>query len=62
MALSFKLEATVNHLIIRGDYALYTFLVEKDAMLRKNTSSHRGIACNIITNPLLLKIGSGGSE
>jgi len=60
---TFKLEATVNHLIIRGGYALYTFLVEKDGYApQKYQFSQRELLATSAANPLLLKIGAGGSE
>ena len=60
---TFKLEAAVNHLIIRGGYSLYTFLVEKEGFAQqKYQFSERELLATSVTNPLLLKIGSGGSE
>ena len=60
---SFRLEAAVNHLIIRGGYALYTFLVEKDGYTQqKYHFSQRELLATSATNPLILKLGTGGSE
>ena len=60
---TFRLEAAVNHLIIRGGYELYTFLVEKEGYApQKFQLSQRELLATSATNPLLLKIGSGGSE
>ena len=58
---SFKLEASVNHLIIRGGYSLYTFLVEKEGYSpQKYQFTQRELLATSATNPLLLKIGAGG--
>jgi len=60
---SFRLEESVNHLIIRGGYALYTFLVEKDGYTpQKYQFSQRELLATSATNPLILKVGAGGSE
>jgi hypothetical protein len=58
---SFRLEAAVNHFIIRGGYALYTFLIEKEGYApQKYQFSQRELLATSATNPLLLKIGAGG--
>lgn len=56
---SFRLEAAVNHLVIRGGYSLFTFLIEKEGYSpQKYQFSQRELLATSATNPLLLKIGA----
>lgn len=53
----FSLKASVNHLIIRGGYEYYTFLLEKEGYLpQKFVVSARELRATTETSPLLLKI------
>lgn len=53
----FKLEAEVNHLIIRGGYEYYEFLLEKEGyMPQKFVISARELMATTRENPLVLKI------
>jgi hypothetical protein len=54
---TFKLEATVNHLIIRGGSAVYTFLLEKDGYQpQKMQFTAEQLMATTRDNPLVLKI------
>ena len=54
---TFKLEAAVNHLIIRGGYDRYTFVLEKDGYLpQKLEFSAKEIMATTKENPLVLTI------
>ncbi len=60
---TFKLEAEVNHLIIRGGSQIYTFLLEKEGYQPQYLSfTARQLAATTKDNPLILKIpfDSGG--
>lgn len=58
-----KLEANVNHLIIRGGYVLYTFVLEKEGYVTlKLQFSKRELLATSYSNPLILKIPSGSGE
>jgi hypothetical protein len=53
----FRLEASVNHLIIRGGYEYYTFLLEKEGYLpQKFEFTARELRATTETSPLMLKI------
>jgi hypothetical protein len=53
----FSLKAAVNHLIIRGGYQYYTFLLEKEGyMPQRFTVTARELMATTEGNPLLLKI------
>ncbi|MDZ7634740.1 MAG: DNRLRE domain-containing protein [Bacteroidales bacterium] len=53
----FRLEASVNHLIIRGGYEYYTFLLEKDGYLpQKFVFTARELKATTEISPLFLKI------
>jgi hypothetical protein len=53
----FSLKAAVNHLIIRGGYEYYTFLLEKEGYLpQKFVVSARELKATTEISPLLLKI------
>jgi len=57
---SFRMEAVVNHLIIRGGYGLYTFIIEKEGFnQQKFHFSQRELLATSSTNPLILRIGTG---
>ena len=59
----FRLEASVNHLIIRGGSDIYIFLLEKEGYLpQKFDFTARELAATTRENPLILKIpyDSGG--
>ena len=54
---SFKLEPTVNHLVIRGGYEKYDFLLEKEGyMPQKLQFTARQLMAATRENPLILKI------
>lgn len=54
---SFKLEASLNHIIIRGGYDVYLFLLEKEGyMPQKFYVSGRELMATTKENPLVLKI------
>jgi len=54
---SFKLEAALNHIIIRGGYDVYLFLLEKEGyMPQKFYVSARELMATTKENPLILKI------
>jgi hypothetical protein len=54
---SFKLEAALNHIIIRGGYDVYLFLLEKEGyMPQKFYVSARELMACTKENPLILKI------
>jgi hypothetical protein len=54
---SFKLEAAMNHIIIRGGYDVYLFLLEKEGyMPQKFYVSARELMATTKENPLVLKI------
>jgi hypothetical protein len=54
---SFKLEANVNHIIIRGGYEIYTFVLEKEGYLtQKMQFGARELKATTKENPLILKI------
>lgn len=54
---SFKLEAALNHLIIRGGSAVYTFLLEKEGYLpQKLQFTADQLMATTRDNPLVLKI------
>ena len=54
---SFNLEAGVNHLVIRGGYETYLFLVEKEGYVPlKMWVSARDLAATTRENPLYIKI------
>ena len=54
---SFKLEAALNHIIIRGGYDVYLFLLEKEGyMPQKFYVSARELMATTKENPLVLKI------
>lgn len=54
---TFKLEAALNHLIIRGGYDYYIFLLEKEGYLpQRFTVTARELMATTRDNPLLLKI------
>jgi len=60
---TFWLEATVNHLIIRGGYSVYYFLLEKEGYQpQKLQFSQRELLATTKENPLILKIPSGSNE
>ena len=53
----FRLKASVNHLIIRGGYQYYTFLLEKEGYLpQKFEFTARELMATTETSPLVLKI------
>ena len=53
----FSLEAAVNHLIIRGGYEYYTFLLEKEGYKpQRFTVKARELMATTRTSPLILKI------
>jgi len=53
----FRLEASVNHLVIRGGYQYYTFLLEKEGYLpQKFEFTARELKATTQTSPLKLKI------
>ncbi len=53
----FRLKASVNHLIIRGGYQYYTFLLEKEGyMPQKFEFTARELKATTETSPLVLKI------
>jgi len=53
----FRLKASVNHLIIRGGYQYYTFLLEKEGYLpQKFEFTARELIATTETSPLVLKI------
>ena len=53
----FSLKASVNHLIIRGGYQFYTFLLEKEGYLpQKFEFTARELKATTETSPLMLKI------
>ncbi|MFZ2287287.1 MAG: DNRLRE domain-containing protein [Bacteroidales bacterium] len=54
---SFRLKASVNHLVIRGGYEFYTFLVEKEGYPpRKFEFTARELNATTEISPLVLKI------
>lgn len=54
---TFKLEAAVNHLIIRGGSEIYTFILEKEGFeTQKLQFSARELMATTKENPLILKI------
>lgn len=54
---SFKLEAALNHIIIRGGSAIYTFILEKEGFLpQKLQFTARQLMSTTKDNPLVLKI------
>jgi hypothetical protein len=54
---TFKLEAAVNHLVIRGGYEFYTFILEKEGYLpQKLQFSAKELLATTKENPLVLKI------
>jgi hypothetical protein len=54
---TFKLEASVNHLVIRGGYEAYTLILEKEGYLtQKLQFSARELMATTKENPLVLKI------
>lgn len=60
---TFRLEAKVNHLVIRGGYPIYTFLLEKDGYIpQKFQFTQRELMATSYTDPLILKIPSGSGE
>jgi len=60
---TFRLEAKVNHLIIRGGYPIYTFVLEKEGYItQKLQFSQRELMATSYSNPLILKIPSGSGE
>lgn len=60
---TFSLEAKVNHLIIRGGYAVYTFLLEKEGYTpQKYQFKQQELLVTSAANPLLLKVPADGSE
>lgn len=57
---TFKLEAAVNHLIIRGGYENYTFVLEKEGyQAQKLQFTARQLLATTKENPLILKIPWG---
>ncbi len=60
---TFRLEAKVNHLIIRGGYSVYSFLIEKEGFTtQKLQFSQRELAATSYDDPLILKIIPGSGE
>jgi len=60
---TFKLQATVNQLIIRGGYSSYYFLLEKEGYEpQKLQFTQRELLATTKENPLILKIPSGSNE
>ncbi len=60
---TFRLEAKVNHLIIRGKYSFYYFLIEKEGYTtQKLQFSQRELASSSYDDPLILKIIPGSGE
>lgn len=54
---TFKLEASVNHLVIRGNYDAYTFILEKDGYLPQTLKFSSGeLLATTKENPLVLTI------
>jgi hypothetical protein len=54
---TFNLKAEVNHIIIRGGYQLYTFILEKEGyMTQKLEFSARELEATTRDNPLILSI------
>jgi hypothetical protein len=54
---TFKLEAAVNHLVIRGGYEAYTFILEKDGYLSQTLKfSSKELLATTKENPLVLTI------
>lgn len=54
---TFKLEASVNHLVIRGNYDAYTFILEKEGYLSQTLKfSSRELLATTKENPLVLTI------
>jgi hypothetical protein len=59
---TFKLEANVNHLIIRGGYQVYTFVLEKEGYFaQKMQFTARELMAATKENPLILKIPYGSA-
>ena len=60
---TFRLEATVNHLIIRGGYSVYYFLLEKEGYQpQKMQFTQRELLATTLENPLILKIPWDSNE
>jgi hypothetical protein len=54
---TFKLEAAVNHLVIRGGYEAYTFILEKEGYLSQTLKfSSKELLATTKENPLVLTI------
>ncbi len=54
---TFKLEASVNHLVIRGGYEAYTFILEKEGYLSQTLKfSSKELLATTKENPLVLTI------
>ncbi len=60
---SFRLEAGINHLIVRGGYPYYYFVLEKEGyMPQKMIFSARELLSRTKEDPLVLKIPWGSNE
>ncbi len=60
---TFRLQAAVNHLIIRGGYRVYTFLLEKEGYApQKMEFTASQLMATSKENPLILKIPWGNNE
>jgi hypothetical protein len=60
---TFRLEPTINHLIIRGGYPFYYFVLEKEGYLpQKMVYSARELLATTRENPLVFKIPWGSNE
>jgi len=60
---TFRLQATVNHLVIRGGYPVYKFLLEKEGYMPQTMEfTARELLATTKDNPLVLKIPWGINE